>query len=249
MGFPPGLDSPETAHDFFAQRFSSQGNLNTFERWLCLLGGIVASSSAARGSRAGRLARGSVGLSLLARGAAGHCAMKAALTGETSLTEGLKNQWQQLTSQVAHIVRRWQSRSIHSTRSTNPSCKSFIALKRSFVLLQETLRSVISSSELAFRIEEYSTELKSRQVDLESLLARVGADVIGEGDDAMQALVEETHKMAALADRNVRDAAVTASLQRIVHYKIAGYGTDRVLCESVGPQRRSRSFRSAGRSR
>ncbi|HEU4654983.1 MAG TPA: DUF892 family protein, partial [Steroidobacteraceae bacterium] len=88
--------------------------------------------------------------------------------------------------------------------------------------------------ELAFRIEEYATELKSRQTDLQSLLARVGADVTGEADDAMQALVEETHKMASLADPSVRDAAVTASLQRIIHYKIAGYGTIASYAKALG---------------
>jgi len=218
----------------FAQRFSSQGNLTTFERWLSLLGGIGLLASAARGNTAGRLARGSVGLSLLARGAAGHCAMKAALTGESSLTEGLKDQWQQLTSQVSQIPER-AAEPIDSLDSLYSSeLQELHSAEAQFCSLSETLRSVISSPELAFRIEEYSTELKSRQVDLESLLARVGADVTGEADDAMQALVDETHKMAALADSSVRDAAVTASLQRIVHYKIAGYGTIAAYAKALG---------------
>jgi ferritin-like metal-binding protein YciE len=216
-----------------AQRFASQGNLNTFERWLSLLGGIGLLASAARGSTAGRIARGGVGLSLLARGAAGHCAMKAALTGESSLTEGLKSQWDQLTSQVSQI--RQAVEPIDSLESLyNSELQELHSAEAQFCSLAETLRSVISSAELAFRIEEYSTELKSRQVDLESLLARVGADVTGEADDAMQALVDEAHKMASVADRSVRDAAVTASLQRIIHYKIAGYGTIASYAKALG---------------
>jgi ferritin-like metal-binding protein YciE len=160
--------------------------------------------------------------------------MKAAMTGETSLTEGLKDQWQQLTSQVSQI-RETVAEPIDSLDSLyEAELQELHSAEAQFCSLAETLRSVIASSELAFRIEEYSTELKSRQVDLESLLARVGADVIGEADDAMQALIEETHKMAALADRNVRDAAVTASLQRIVHYKIAGYGTIASYAKALG---------------
>jgi ferritin-like metal-binding protein YciE len=217
----------------FPARFASQGNLSTFERWLSLLGGIGLLASAARGSSAGRLARGSVGLSLLARGAAGHCAMKAALTGESSLSDGLKDQWQQLTSQVSHI--RESAEPIDSLDSLYSSeLQELHSAEAQFCSLAETLRSVIGSPELAFRIEEYSTELKSRQVDLESLLARVGADVTGEADDAMQALVDETHKMAAVADQTVRDAAVTASLQRIIHYKIAGYGTIAAYAKALG---------------
>lgn len=223
-----------------AQRSSSQdnlstGNLSTFERWLSLLGGIGLLASAVRGSAAGRLARGGVGLSLLARGAAGHCAMKAAVTGESSFADGLKDQWQQLTSQVSQVRQRVGGEPIDSLDSLyNSELQELHSAEAQFCSLAETLRSVIGSPELAFRIEEYSTELKSRQVDLESLLARVGADVTGEADDAMQALVEETHKMASLADRNVRDAAVTASLQRIIHYKIAGYGTIASYAKALG---------------
>jgi ferritin-like metal-binding protein YciE len=216
-----------------AQRFASQGNLTTVERWLSLLGGIGLLASAVRGSTAGRIARGGVGLSLLARGAAGHCAMKAALTGESSLTEGLKSQWDQLTSQVSQISQ--SAEPLDSLESLyNSELQELHSAEAQFCSLAETLRSVIGSAELAFRIEEYSTELKSRQVDLESLLARVGADVTGEADDAMQALVDETHKMASVADRGVRDAAVTASLQRIIHYKIAGYGTIASYAKALG---------------
>jgi ferritin-like metal-binding protein YciE len=219
----------------FAQRFSSQGNLNTFERWLSLLGGIGLLASSARGGTAGRLARGSVGLSLLARGAAGHCAMKAALKGESSLADGLKDQWQQLTSQVSQIRESAGAEPIDSLESLyNSELQELHSAEAQFCTLAETLRSVIGSPELAFRIEEYSTELKSRQVDLESLLARVGADVTGEADDAMQALVEEAHKMASLVDPKVRDAAVTGSLQRIIHYKIAGYGTIAAYAKALG---------------
>src|SRR5687767_3332508 len=40
----------------------------------------------------------------------------------------------------------------------------------------------------------------------------------------MRALIDETEKMWRVCAANVRDAAVTASVQRIIHYKIAGYG-------------------------
>ena len=37
------------------------------------------------------------GLALLSRAAAGHCAVKAAVTGESSLGEGLRDQWTRLS--------------------------------------------------------------------------------------------------------------------------------------------------------
>jgi len=37
------------------------------------------------------------GVALLARAAAGYCAVKAAVTGETSLREGLRDQWNRMS--------------------------------------------------------------------------------------------------------------------------------------------------------
>ena len=84
------------------------------------------------------------------------------------------------------------------------------------------------------RIEEYATELQARKAELESLMTRSQAAQMEHPDDAMRALIEETHKMAEISAENVRDAAVAASVQRIIHYKIAGYGTIAAYAKSLG---------------
>lgn len=56
-----------------------ESNLGTTERWLSLLGGIGLLLTTGRGGGIGRMTRGALGLSLLARGASGYCAVKAAL--------------------------------------------------------------------------------------------------------------------------------------------------------------------------
>ena len=56
-----------------------ESNLGTTERWLSLLGGIGLLVTTGRGGAIGRMARGALGLSLLARGASGYCMVKAAL--------------------------------------------------------------------------------------------------------------------------------------------------------------------------
>ena len=96
--------------------------------------------------------------------------------------------------------------------------------KVSSAALANDLSRTMSHPELAFRLQEYAIELQARRTDLESLLARIGADVQSAADDAISALIDETEKMWRLCAANVRDAAVTASVQRIIHYKIAGYG-------------------------
>jgi hypothetical protein len=40
---------------------------------------------------------GAVGMGFLARSVAGHCAVKAAVSGQTSLGEGIKDQWRHIT--------------------------------------------------------------------------------------------------------------------------------------------------------
>src|SRR5918993_616135 len=100
--------------------------------------------------------------------------------------------------------------------------------------LANDLARTMSHPELAFRLQEYATELQARRTDLESLLARINADLQGEADDAMRALIDETEKMWRVCAANVRDAAVTASVQRIMHYKIAGYGAIAAYAKALG---------------
>jgi hypothetical protein len=53
-----------------------------------------------RGGGLMRAASGAVGLSLLSRAFAGHCAMKAALTGQTPLRQGITDQLRHLRESV-----------------------------------------------------------------------------------------------------------------------------------------------------
>ncbi len=46
--------------------------------------------------------------------------------------------------------------------------------------------------------------------------------------------IDETEKMWRICAANVRDAAVTASVQRIMHYKIAGYGAIAAYAKALG---------------
>lgn len=184
-------------------------NLGTTERWLSLLGGIGMLLTSARGSGLGRVARSAVGISLLARGASGYCAVKAALADRHADALADLSDSGRLDSMDAMYEAELQE--LHNAEGQ-------------LAQLANDLARTMSHSELAFRMQEYATELEARRVDLEGLLSRIGASVRAETDDAMHALIEETEKMWRVCAANVRDAAVTASVQRIIHYKIAGYG-------------------------
>jgi ferritin-like metal-binding protein YciE len=184
-------------------------NLGSVERWLSVLGGVGMLLTTARGGGFSRVARGALGLSLLTRGATGYCHVKAALTTRASEAIADLSSNRRLDSLDAMYEAELQE--LHSAEGQ--LCQ-----------LANDLARTMSHPELAFRLQEYATELQARRTDLESLLARIGADLQGEADDAMRALIEETEKMWRVCAANVRDAAVTASVQRIMHYKIAGYG-------------------------
>ncbi len=75
------------------------GNLSNTERTIStVLGAALAFVAARRGHPIVRALAGTASATLLARAYAGHCAMKAALTGQTSLAAGMADQWQRLSA-------------------------------------------------------------------------------------------------------------------------------------------------------
>jgi type IV secretory pathway TrbL component len=73
---------------------TTRGNLKSGERAVSAVFGVaLAMLAARRGGPILRTLAGVAGASLLARSLAGHCAMKAALNGESSLLDGVADQW------------------------------------------------------------------------------------------------------------------------------------------------------------
>ena len=75
-------------------------------------------------------------------------------------------------------------------------------------------------------IIENKEDTESQMERLEAILETHGAEVDAHTDQAMQAMVSETEKMLPmLRGRELRDAGLIASIQRLKHYQIAAYGT------------------------
>lgn len=74
------------------------GNLSGTERtWSAVIGAALSLLLFRRGHPVLRSLALTAGAGLIARAAAGHCGIKAALTRETSLTEGFRNQWRMMS--------------------------------------------------------------------------------------------------------------------------------------------------------
>jgi ferritin-like metal-binding protein YciE len=208
------------------------GNVGTSERWLSAAAGLSLTLQALRGrGLLGRVLMASAGLSLLARSATGYCAVKSTLSGETSLKQGMKEQVRRLRQTVgADTVTSIDTMdALYATE-----LQELHSAEAQLARMVEQLVPTLQNESLSLRLDEYATELRARKVDLESLLARSEIDSRPHPDDAMRALLDETTKMARVCAPTLRDAAITASLQRIIHYKIAGYGTIAAYAKSLG---------------
>lgn len=218
------------------RRFSPSqrpGNIGPAERWLSAAAGIGLLLSATRGGALGRLARGGAAISLLTRASTGYCAVKGALTGETTLQDGFKQQWHRLTESLAapNLV----AQSIDGMDTLYAlELQELHSAETQLSALANKLVPIVANGPFAFRLQEYATELQARRADLESLLSQIGVDAREHADDAMQALIVEANKMVDTCAESVRDAAIAASLQRIIHYKIAGYGAIASYAKALG---------------
>jgi uncharacterized membrane protein len=90
--------------------YSQRGNLNNGERVASAVIGVGLTMIAARrGGFLFRLLAGVAGTSLIGRAIAGHCGMKAAVTGQSTLKQGMQDQWRHTTeigSRLASTVGR-----------------------------------------------------------------------------------------------------------------------------------------------
>jgi ferritin-like metal-binding protein YciE len=96
-----------------------------------------------------------------------------------------------------------------------------IALKR--------MADAASHASLKRELLRHRGETKEQSKRLQSILQNHGAKLRAHTDQAMEALVNETEKMLALLEGELRDAGLIASAQKLEHYEIAAYGTAAAL--------------------
>jgi ferritin-like metal-binding protein YciE len=204
--------------------FDRPSNLSPTERWVSLLAGAVLTISAARGGGLfARLGRSAAGLPLLARGFSGHCAVKAAINENLPALREMLPQLgtgaKRIDSMASMYVSELQE--LHSA-------------ERQLSALSTQLAGYFDNPRLVTRATEYASELQAREAGLKHLLVRYHASSQAHPDQGIRALIAETQKMTHVCTKAVRDAALTASLQRIIHYKIAGYGTISAYAKLLG---------------
>lgn len=210
---------------------SRLGNLTPKERWISALAGVgLVLGALPRGGLLRRLALSAAGAALATRGLGGYCAVKAALTGQASLGEGAREQWQRVRGRLGVGASGIESLKMLYIEALQELVSSAGQLHR----LLGDLERGMQHPDLLRELRSYATQVYSRREDLERLLAGSGARPHRHSDQAMRALVEETRKMCQIASAPVRDAALVDSLQRLIHYQIAAYGSVAAYAKALG---------------
>ena len=97
------------------------------------------------------------------------------------------------------------------------------------------MAEVASHPVLKQALTQHSEETLVQKKRVKSILRQHDADPDAHTDQAMQALVAEVRKMLVMLRGNqLRDAGLTGSVQRLLHYEIAAYGTAAAFAGQLG---------------
>jgi len=120
------------------QKTGYQGNLSGTERtWSAVLGTGLSLLVLRSGNPILRALAAVAGAGLLSRAFAGHCAVKATIKGETSLGEGIRDQWQRLSGRqnrmadTQQAVEEWADpAAVEEGRASEPASASGLSAAR-----------------------------------------------------------------------------------------------------------------------
>lgn len=213
-------------------------NVGAVERAASLLLAATLLAGAFRPGRGGRppgfLQRSLLalsGLALLPRAATGYCGVKASMSGEASIGAGVREQWRAARS----ALRREPGEPIDSMETLYVAeLQELHSAEQQLAALLHRVAPTLRHVALERHLRGYATELRSRAQDLARFVRASGAEAEGHTDQGMRALIGELLRMRAIYAHTVRDAALVASLQRLLHFKIAGYGSVAAFARSLG---------------
>ena len=94
---------------------------------------------------------------------------------------------------------------------------------------------------LAERVSQYVGALRRRSAEHAALL-EAGDEARSHRNQVMRALVQESSRIAENCATNVRDVVLVATLQHMVHYLIASYGTIAAHAQVLGFEEQANLF-------
>ena len=199
-------------------------NVGRIERWTSIIGGIGLASLAA---------------SLIGRGATRYCPVKARVREGTRLRSGVAEQWRRATAAFhnkAAEIEDMDSMYLSEIQELYDSgCQLTELLPR--------LEGVSANPELARLIDDYRSRVDEQLQYIAGVVEAHHARPDEHRDQAMKAMFDEAVKMTDVhGNLALRDAGLIASLQRIIHYRIATLGTVATYAKILGRGEEAGSF-------
>lgn len=104
--------------------------------------------------------------------------------------------------------------------------QELVSVEAQFFEASPAMLERVYCADLKEAIQSYAAECRGHCRQLGSILREHGAAENVHRDASMQTILNEANKWAAMVDKpELRDAGLIASVQRMVHYQIAVYGS------------------------
>lgn len=224
------MANPSAEGTYYHSRHHRHRNVTGTERWASILGGLALGAAARRGSAARRALLGLASVSLLTRGATRYCPVKAAIAEDVPLGQGYATMFRAM---ARPFMSGTASIDNFTTLYIN-ELQELYSAKAQMEDLLETLETTIEHNAIREELSRYRSQISRHQDQIAEILERCEASPERHEDDAMEALVHETEKMRKVGGSEaLRDAGLVASLQRLIHYQIAGLGTAATYAKTI----------------
>ncbi|HJY41220.1 MAG TPA: DUF892 family protein [Steroidobacteraceae bacterium] len=166
----------------------------------------------------------------------------AAGGGVKSPREALNEQWLRIRAGLGgssaidsmHAVYRAELRDLRSAQT------------QACALVDEIFVTLLNGP-LAERVSQYVAALRRRTVEHERLM-ELGDEGRSHRNPFMRAFVHEASRVAENCSTNVRDVVLVATLQHMVHYLIASYGTIAAHAKVLGLPEQAALFHGCAES-
>jgi ferritin-like metal-binding protein YciE len=162
--------------------------------------------------------------------------------GSKSPREALNEQWLRIRAGLGgssaidsmHAVYRTELRDLRS-------------LEMQACALVDEIFVTLLNGPLAERVSQYVAALRRRTAEHERLM-EAGEEARNHRNPVMRAFVHEASRVAENCTTNVRDVILVATLQHMVHYLIASYGTIAAHAKVLGLPEQAALFHACAES-
>ncbi|MET0987195.1 MAG: DUF892 family protein [Steroidobacteraceae bacterium] len=138
----------------------------------------------------------------------------------TSIRNSIRERWQRLREEINGDAKIQSLQDVYVAE-----LRELHSAAVQFSTLADEIWIAVRDERLAQRLSAYAVDLRSRALELQTILKELDRNGTDRTDEAMQALAFKASRTAERYGESIRDAALAGALQVIMHYMIAEHGT------------------------